>query len=59
MVVLWTDSTAQSVPSLGKVEGAIGQYCCEVEVILMDINMPVMNGIEAKRRLKERSPELP
>ncbi|MEW6696142.1 MAG: response regulator [Bacillota bacterium] len=33
-------------------------FCCanEVDIVLMDINMPVMNGIEACRQIKEKMP---
>ena len=31
----------------------------EVDAVVMDVEMPVLNGVEATRLLRERSPDLP
>lgn len=34
---------------------AASQHCSELDLILMDLRMPVMTGVEATRRIREQS----
>ncbi|HEX8556764.1 MAG TPA: response regulator [Pyrinomonadaceae bacterium] len=34
---------------------AASEHCSEIDLILMDLRMPVMTGVEATRRIREQS----
>lgn len=57
--VLNTDEEIEVVGLAGNGEDAI-QLCERVQphIVLMDIQMPVLNGIEATKRIKQNSPEV-
>lgn len=41
------------------VEAIEAVQCSKPDVVVMDVNMPRMNGIEATKRIKEEFPEMP
>jgi CheY-like chemotaxis protein len=49
--VIWTENGSDAVEHCEKQE--------KIDLVLMDINMPEMNGLEATKAIKEIRPEIP
>ena len=49
--IVWAQNGSEAVEIFRKDKG--------FNIILMDLKMPVMNGLEATRRIKEISPDVP
>lgn len=49
--LLWADNGKKALEIVEKVN--------DLDVILMDLHMPVMNGLEATKRINEMKPEIP
>jgi signal transduction histidine kinase len=50
-ILLWAKNGSEAVEMLKNSDG--------IDIVLMDLNMPVMNGYEATQKIKELNPEIP
>ena len=58
--LLQLDSEVEVVGEFGNGEAAVEHLeSCNPDVVLTDIDMPRLNGIEATRRMREKRPDLP
>jgi CheY-like chemotaxis protein len=57
---LMTASSAEDAYKLLRINSAdLGPVHCKIDLILMDIKMPEVDGFEATKRIKEMLPDLP
>lgn len=55
--------SSQNMNILHAINGKIAVEFCtnnkEIDLVLMDINMPILNGLESARQIKKINPQLP